>query len=192
LNHEIDKFISEAPKWREEIAALRTIVLTTKLEECLKWRMPCYCLQEGNVAIIQPFKSCLSLMFFKGTLLKDPKKILVDIGPNSKAARRLEFHSVAEIKKWTPAIKAYLKEAIAIDDSGQTVEFKKKPEAEPIELKTAFRKNPRLEKAFRALTPGRQRAYILHIGSAKRAATRETRIDKITPRILAGKGLTDR
>jgi uncharacterized protein YdeI (YjbR/CyaY-like superfamily) len=188
----VDKFIRDAEKWQDEIAALRNVVLKVKLEETMKWRLPCYCHEDHNVAIIQPFKSSLALMFFKGTLLKDEKNILVDNGPNSQASRRLEFHSVAEIKKLTPVIKSYLKEAVAIELSGQTVKFKKRPTKLPNEMAQAFRKNARLEAAFNELTPGRQRAYILHISAAKQAATREARITRLSQRILAGKGLNDR
>ena len=192
MNSDVTKFIKDAKNWRAEMVELRAIVSKLKLNEALKWRMPCYTFDGHNVVIFQPFKNCLALMFFKGTLLKDPKKILVDNGPNSQASRRMEFHSVEEIKKSASVIKSYLKEAIAVEESGQTVKFKKRPQSVPAELKAAFLKNSRLEAAFKSLTPGRQRAYILNIASAKQASTRDARIAKHTPKILAGKGLQDR
>ncbi|QQR89571.1 MAG: YdeI/OmpD-associated family protein [Myxococcales bacterium] len=174
------------------MTALRAILLKTKLEETLKWNLPCYSYKESNVVIIQPFKNCLGMMFFKGTLLKDPKGVLVDNGPNSQAGRRFEFASVRDINKLTPTIKAYIKEAIAIEDSGQTVTFKKNPEPVPDELKKIFAAKPRVKKAFGSLTPGRQRAYILYFSGAKQSSTRQSRIEKHIPRILEGKGINDR
>ncbi len=130
-------------------------------------------------------------MFFKGKLLKDPKKKLVDNGPNSQSAKRLEFRSVPEITKQASLIAAYIKEAIVLEESGAKVEFKKKPQATPVELMAAFKKTPKLKKAFEALTPGRQRAYLFHFSGAKQSETRASRIEKLTPRILSGKGLAD-
>lgn len=191
-NAEVDKFVKGAKRWQAEMVKLRAIILKTKLEENLKWRLPCYSYKDSNVVIIQPFKSSLRLLFFKGTLLKDPKGILIDNGPNSQSARRLEFNSVQEITKLSSTIKAYIEEAIAIDMSGKKVELKKRPQVLPEELKKVFAKMPKVKKAFDSLTPGRQKAYLLHFSSAKQSATRQTRIEKCIPRILAGKGLTDR
>lgn len=132
------------------------------------------------------------MMFFKGALLKDSKGVLVNNGPNSQAGRRFEFSSEKEITKLAPIIKAYIKEAIAIEESGKKVDFKKKPEPVPDELNKMFAKKPKLKKAFSSLTPGRQRAYILHFSSAKQSSTRQSRIEKHIPRILEGKGLSDR
>lgn len=191
MNPEVDKFLKQSKQWQEEIAVLRAIILKTKLEESLKWRLPCYTYNGKNLAIIQPFKACLALMFFKGTLLKDPKGILKDVGPNSQAGRRLEFSSVQEINKIAPAIKAYLQEAMLIEDSGQKVKFKKEIESIPEELKKIFAKDSKLKKAFNFLTPGRQRAYIIYFSSAKQSLTRQSRIEKSIPRILEGKGIND-
>jgi uncharacterized protein YdeI (YjbR/CyaY-like superfamily) len=188
---EIDTFIKKAKQWQEEMETLRAIVLSSPLDEDLKWSKPCYTHDGRNIAIIQPFKNCLGFMFFKGALLKDPKGILKDNGPNSQSARRLEFTSAAEITKLKGTIKAYIKEAIAVEDSGQKVAIKKNPEPIPDELKEFFKKKPALKKAFEALTPGRQRAYILHFSSAKQPATRRARIEKCSALILAGKGLND-
>ena len=192
MNEKVDNFIKKSKQWNDEMKALRAILLKSKLEEDIKWGQPCYTHEGANIVIIHPFKSYLGLMFFKGSLLKDPKKALVDNGPNSQAARRFEFQSLADVKKQATTIKAYLKEAIALEKSGAKVEFKAKPQAMPDELTKAFAKSAKLKKAFDSLTPGRQRAYLMHFSSAKQAATREARIAKCSPDILAGKGLNER
>jgi uncharacterized protein YdeI (YjbR/CyaY-like superfamily) len=192
MNPKVDTFLRKTGRWQKEIAKLRSVILKTKLEENFKWGLPCYSHDDHNVVIIQPFKACLALMFFKGSLLKDSKKALVNNGPNSQAARRLEFGSVQEITKKDSLIKAYIKEAVALEESGQKVEFKKRPQAVPTELKKIFTQKPKFKKAFGSLTPGRQRAYILHFAGAKQSTTRTSRIEKCMPRILAGKGLQDR
>lgn len=192
MNTKVDQFLKKSKLWQSEMEALRAILLQTKLEEDFKWSLPCYTVEGSNVVIIQPFKACLALMFFKGALIKDSKKLLASAGPNSQATRRFEFGSVQEIKKLSSTIKAYIKEAIAIEDSGQKVEFKKKPQSVPAELKKIFSKNAKFKKAFDSLTPGRQRAYLMHFSGAKQTATRQSRIEKCRPRILAGKGLNDR
>lgn len=191
MNPQVDRYLRKIKTWKEETAALRAIILETKLEEDLKWGKPCYTFDGHNVAIIQPFKACLGMMFFKGSLIKDAKAVLVNNGPNSQAAQRLEFRSVQDILKMKSTIKAYIKEAIEIEKSGLKVESKKKPEPAPKELLELFAKKPALKKAFEALTPGRQRAYILHFSGAKQSTTRQSRIEKCVPRILAGKGLND-
>jgi uncharacterized protein YdeI (YjbR/CyaY-like superfamily) len=140
---------------------------------------------------MQPFKNCLGLMYFKGKLLKDPKDVLVDNGPNSQSARRLEFRSMDEVDDLTSIVKNYIQEAIAIEKSGLKIEVKKKPAALPAELKAALSKNAKLKKAFSALTPGRQRGYILFFAAAKQSKTRTARIKKCAPNILLGKGLHD-
>lgn len=192
MNNEVEKYLKKSKQWKKEMAELRVIILKTKLDEEFKWRLPCYSYQGHNVVIIQPFKTYLGLMFFKGTLLKDPKKILVDNGPNSQAARRFEFRSIQEITKQASIIKAYIQEAIALEESGQKIEFKKKPDSLPEELTTILATDVKLKKAFNSLTPGRQRAYILHFSSAKQSTTRISRIKKCIPDILAGKGMNDR
>lgn len=192
MHPEVDRYIKKSKQWQEEIEGLRAVILQTGLEEDFKWGKPCYTYDAGNLAIIQPFKKCLGLMFFKGALLKDQKGILIDNGPHSQAARRLEFTSLQEIAKLKSTIKAYIKEAIEVEKSGQKVELRKNPEPVPDELKEFFKKKPSLKKAFEALTPGRQRAYILHFSSARQSATRISRIEKYIPRILEGKGMNDR
>ncbi len=190
-NSKVDELIEKETTWQAEMKKLRAIMLATPLAEEVKWNLPCYTHEGKNIAIIQPFKACLGLMFFKGSLLKDAKKVLKNVGERSQSARRLEFISSQEITKLTPVIKAYCNEAIAIEESGQKVEFKKKPEPVPQELKDAFKKKPALKKAFEALTPGRQRGYIYHFSSAKQSATRQSRIEKAAPKILKGKGLQE-
>lgn len=178
--------------WLDEVELLRAIVLETKLSESTKWGKPCFSLDDRNVAIIQPFKAYVALMFFKGMLLKDPKKLLVDNGPNSQSARRLEFRSVEEVAKRRATIKAYIKEAVAVEKAGLKPKTTKKPQAIPAELKAAFAKKPKVKAAFDALTPGRQRSYLLHFAGAKQATTRVARIAKCIPAILAGKGFNER
>lgn len=174
------------------MAALRMILLKTKLEENFKWNLPCYTYQGQNIVIVQPFKSYLGLMFFKVSLLKDSKNVLVNNGPNSQAARRFEFQSVLDIARLKMTIKAYIQEAIAIEESGKKVVFKKSLQALPEELKKVFSKNTRVKKAFDSLTPGRQRSFLIHLSSAKQPSTRRSRIEKCIPQILAGKGLDGR
>lgn len=192
MNSDVDRFLKKSKLWKNETAKLRAILLKAGLEENYKWNLPCYSFNGANIVIIQPFKRCLGMMFFKGALLKDPKGLLVDNGPNSQAGRRFEFTSVGELTKLAPVIRAYIKEAIALEKSGQKVKFKAKPQSVPKELKEIFVKNPKFKKAFAALTPGRQRAYILYFSGAKQSSTRSARIEKCVSRILAGKGLTDR
>lgn len=188
---DVEKFVKTAKQWKSEIAELRDILLSTPLDESYKWSKPCYTFNGSNIAIIQPFKNSLALMFFKGSLLKDAKGLLIDNGPNSQASKRFEFTSSKEVASLKATIKAYVKEAIEIEKSGEKVEFKKQPEAVPEELTAIFKKKPAFKKAFEALTPGRQRAYILHFAGAKQAATRVSRIEKHMPRILEGKGMND-
>lgn len=185
-------FLRGSSKWSSEIELLRSIAKSVKLEEELKWGKPCYCLKGSCVAIIQPFKSYVGLMFFKGKLLKDPKKILISNGPNSQSAARMEFTSVQELKKFTSIIKSYLREAIKIEQSGQKVKFKKKLEPLPQELKAIFKSDLKFKDAFGSLTPGRQRGYILHFSAAKHSLTCLSRIEKCRSQIIRGKGLNDR
>ena len=192
MSQTVDQFLKDAKQWREELLALRAIVLETKLDEDIKWGKPCYSEGGGNIAIIQPFKGCLAMLFFKGALLKDAKGLLVSNGPNSQSGRRFEFRSTQEITKQRSTIKAYLKEAVAIEKSGQKVKVEKASTPLPAELKAMFAKKSKLKAAFAALTPGRQRAYLLHFSGAKQSVTRTARIEKCIPDILAGKGLNER
>ncbi len=189
---EVEAYVKKAKQWREEIVELRGLLIKSELEEDFKWSKPCYTFEGSNITIIQPFKTALCLMFFKGTLLQDPKSVLQDVGPNSRSARRLAFTSLDEIKKAQATIKSYIKEAIAIEKSGQKVEASEEAEPLPEELKKLFKAKPAFKKAFEGLTPGRQRAYLLHFSSPKQSATRQTRIEKCMPRIMEGLGLNDR
>ncbi|MBL7544008.1 MAG: YdeI/OmpD-associated family protein [Bdellovibrionaceae bacterium] len=191
MKTDVENFIEKSNQWKTEMTKLRSIILSTKLDESIKWGQPCFSHNESNIVIIQPFKAFVALMYFKGILLKDAKNILKEVGPNSQSAKRLEFTSPTDVVKHTSLIKSYIKEAIGLEEAGRKVEFKKKPNHVPAELKAAFSRQPALKKAFMSLTPGRQRAYLLLINGAKQSATRETRIKKYTPQILQGKGLNE-
>ncbi len=190
-NPKVDAFLAKATKWREEMTESRRILLDCHLTEELKWGKPCYTLQESNIVIVQPFKEYCALMFCKGALLKDPKGILVKPGQSTQAGRQIRFTSARELLRMEPVLRAYLHEAIAAEKAGLKVEFKKNPEPIPAELLEKFKQLPALKTAFHALTPGRQRGYILHFSAAKQSQTRSTRIDKCTRQILDGKGMND-
>lgn len=188
---EIDAFLGRAKAWRAEMEKLRSILLQCGLDEELKWGKPCFGLNGANVAIIQPFKAHCSLMFFKGALLEDTHGLLRSQGRNTQSAMRLEFTSVAQITK--AAVASYVKQAIALEKSGRKVNFEARHELElPDELTQILLKDSKLRAAFRSLTPGRQRAYVLHFTGAKQSQTRASRIEKLIPKILAGRGLNDR
>lgn len=190
-NPSVDAFVSRAKSWGEVVQKLRSVLLACGLDEDIKWGKPCYMFEGGNIAIIQPFKDFCALMFFKGALLEDTHGLLRSQGENTQSALRLEFTSSAQIKK--SVIQSYVKQAIAVEKQGLKVEFKAKRELDfPEELTAALSKNAKLSAAFHALTPGRQRAYVMHIAGAKQPQTRTARIEKCAPRIIAGKGLTDR
>jgi uncharacterized protein YdeI (YjbR/CyaY-like superfamily) len=190
-NPKVDAFLSEAAKWRQESKALRMIILSCGLTEELKWGKPCYMFNGRNVLIIQGFKEFSALMFCKGALLKDPKGILERPGANTQATRRIRFTSATEIVGMKPVLKAYIHEAIAAEKAGLEVVYKTNPEPVPEELRKKMDEVPALKTAFGALTPGRQRAYILHFSAAKQSKTRESRVEKCMRRILGGKGLDD-
>jgi uncharacterized protein YdeI (YjbR/CyaY-like superfamily) len=192
MNPKVDFYFTKAKKWREEIEQLRTIVLDCGLTEELKWGCPCYTLEERNIVLIHTFKDYCALLFFKGALMKDPKVILIQQTKNVQAARQIRFTGIVEIVKLKTTLKAYIKEAIEVEKSGLKVELKKTTEfTMPIEFKNKLKENAVLKKAFFALTPGRQRAYLLHFSSAKQSPTREARIEKSTPQIMKGKGLNE-
>lgn len=190
-NPKVDEFLRRAKAWPDEMQKLRSILLGCGLGEELKWGKPCFTFEGANVAIIQPFKEHCSLMFFKGALLKDTHGLLRSQGENTQSALRLEFTSEAQIKK--SVVESYVKSAIAVEKQGLKVDFKAKRELElPAELTQILKKDRKLAKAFESLTPGRQRAYVMHFAGAKQPATRTARIEKCAPLILAGKGLNDR
>lgn len=189
-NPKVDAFVNRAKTWRGEIEKLRSILLECGLDEDLKWGKPCFQFEGSNVAIIQPFKEHCSLMFFKGALLEDTHGLLRSQGENTQSAMRLEFTSEAQIKK--SVLKSYVNQAIAVEKAGLKVDFKAKRELElPAELTEVFRKDPRLAKAFEALTPGRRRGYVMHFAAAKQSSTRISRIEKCAPKILAGVGFNE-
>jgi len=192
MNPKVDIYFTKEKKWQQEIEQLRTIVLESGLDEVLKWGCPCYSLEGSNIVLIHTFKEYCALLFFKGALLKDPKDLLTQQSENVQAARQMRFTSAKEITKLKPSIKAFIKEAIAVEKAGLKVELKKTSEfAMPEEFKQVLKEDAALKKAFNALTPGRQRGYLLHFSSAKQAKTREARIEKCIPDILKGKGLND-
>jgi uncharacterized protein YdeI (YjbR/CyaY-like superfamily) len=191
-NPKVDEFLNKTSKWKVEFVALREIVLDCDLTEELKWRLPCYTSQDRNIAIIQGFKEYCALMFFKGALLKDPNGVLTPPGENSQAQRQIRFTNLQEIIEKETIIKSYIAEAIEVEQAGLEVNFKRTAEyTVPEELQTKFAESPDLKTAFEALTPGRQRAYILHFSQPKQSKTRESRIEKYRQKILEGKGLND-
>lgn len=192
MNPKVDFFFNEAKQWKQEFKLLRNIILDCNLTEELKWGQACYTLNKKNIVLIHGFKDYCALLFFKGALLKDAKNILIQQTENVQAARQMRFISIKEVIKLKPAIKAYVKEAIAIEKSGAKVELKKTKEFEMAdEFKIKLEAMPSLKKAFKALTPGRQRGYLLYFSLAKQSKTREARVEKYVPQILKGKGLDD-
>ena len=177
--------------WTEELAELRRIVLESGLTEELKWGVATYCYQGKNVAIVSAFKEYTSLSFFKGALLTDKDKLLHSPGESSQASRLLRYKDTETVLEQEQLIKSFLAEAIELEKSGKKVEFKKNPEPVPVELEQKMEENPDLAAAFKALTPGRQRGYILFFSAPKQSATRVNRIEKMIPQILAGKGMND-
>lgn len=188
-NLKVDAYLKQAKKWQKEMEKLRRISLGCGLSEELKWGKPCYTFQKTNIVIIQGFKEFCALMFFKGALLNDPNGILNKFG--WQAARRIPFTNVREIVEMEPILKAYIHEAIEAEKAGLKVNYEKKPEPIPEELKNKFDEIPALKTAFNALTPGRQRGYILYFSAAKQSKTRESRVEKWMRQILKGKGLND-
>jgi uncharacterized protein YdeI (YjbR/CyaY-like superfamily) len=178
-------------RWRAEIAALQRILSGFDMRVERKWGKPCYTVDGNNVVIIQGFKEYCALGFFQGALLRDPKKLLVQLG-QVQAARVMKFTSAKEIAAKAPTIKAYVREAAAAAKAGLKVETKPRELPVPEELKAAFRKNPRFKRAFEALTPGRQRGYLFHFTGAKQSATRTARIEKAMPAIFEGRGFLER
>ncbi len=190
-NPKVDAFVSRAKQWRGEMQKLRSILGECGLEEELKWGKPCFSFEGKNLAIIQPFKGHCALMFFKGALLEDTHGLLRSQGQNTQSALRLEFTSEAQIKK--SVVMSYVKQAISVEKAGLEVDFKAKRELElPEELTQIMKRDSKFAKAFRALTPGRQRGYVLHFTGAKQSQTRTARIEKCMPKILEGKGFNDR
>ena len=192
MNPKVDFYFDKAGKWQKEIEKLRTIVLDCGLMEELKWGCPCYTFQKTNIVLIHVFKDYCAYLFFKGALLNDPEGILVQQTKNVQAARQIRFTNVKEIGKLESSLKAYIYEAIEVEKAGLKVKLKKTSDfAVPEEFQKKLNKMPALKKAFNALTPGRQRAYIFYFSQAKLPKTREARVEKYVKQILKGKGLED-
>jgi len=188
----VDWFFNKPGQWQQEYEKLRKIVLECDLTEELKWGCPCYTFEKRNIVLIHGFKEYCALLFVKGALLKDPKGILIQQTENVQSARQVRFTSAREIVKMKGTLKAYIREAIAAEKSGLKVSLKKTSEfAMPEEFKGKLDEVPALKKAFKALTPGRQRGYLLYFSQPKQSKTRQARVEKSVPQILNGKGLND-
>ncbi len=192
INPRVDWFFNKDTKWMEEYTKLRAIVLDSGLTEELKWGHPCYTHEGNNVVLIHGFKEYCAIAFFKGALLQDADRILVQPTENVQAGRQIRFTGLHEIEEMGTILKRYIKEAIEVEKAGLKVKMKKTSEFKmPAELKNRFHELPAFKKAFQALTPGRQRGYLLYFSAAKQSKTREARIEKYMKKILKGKGLDD-
>lgn len=192
VNPAVNFFFDKAGKWQKEYNYLRSIALKCPFEEQLKWGCPCYVFQQKNVVLIHGFKEYCALLFMKGALLTDTDKLLIQQSPRVQSARQIRFNSLQQIMELEPLIKKYLLEAIEIEKSGLKVPMKKTAEYNvPTEFQEKLDHVPELKAAFESLTPGRQKAYLLHFGQPKQSKTREARVVKYIPRILEGKGLND-
>ena len=192
MNRRVSKIHGQEKRWSAEFAALRQLCLASGLHEELKWGQACYDLNGGNVVLIHGFKDYCALLFMKGVLLKDPKGILVQQTRNVQAARQIRFAALADIVKHKAAVKAYISEAIGVEKSGSKVQMKSAAKfAAPEEFLKRLDDDPKLAEAFHALTPGRQKGYLLHFAGAKQSATRAARVHKHAPRILKNLGLDD-
>lgn len=192
MNPKVDEFLSKEKKWSEELKKLRQIVLDCELTEELKWGQPCYTLDGKNIVIIHGFKEYCALLFIKGALMKDAKGILIQQTENVQAGRQIRFTNLQEITKMEKTLKAYIQEAIKVEKAGLHVEKKKTSDfAMPEELQSRLDENPALKEAFEALTPGRQRGYFFFFSQPKQSKTRESRVEKYTPKILDGLGFDE-
>lgn len=192
MNAKVDEFLAKAKIWQEEMELLRDILLDCQLTEEFKWVKPCYSYNGNNVVILVPFKNYFALGFFKGSLLSDPDNLLVAPGENTQGGRQMRFTSLLEVQEKRAIIKQYLYESIEVEKTGMTVEYVKREINEiPQELQDKIDRDAAFKVAFEGLTPGRQRAYVMFIEQAKQSATRSSRIENLTPRILMGKGLND-
>lgn len=191
-NPKVDWFFEKDTQWQREYQRLRTIILDCGLTEELKWGQPCYTLGTKNIVLIHGFNDYCAILFMKGALMNDPSGILIQQTENVQSARQIRFTNLQEVVDLEADLKLYVREAIEVEKSGAKVEFKETKEFfMPEELKEKFDEMPELKQAFEALTPGRQRGYLLHFSAPKQSKTREARIEKCVPQILEGKGLTD-
>lgn len=192
MNPRVDEYISKSEKWQEELEKLRRIILDCQLSEELKWGVPCYTFQKSNIVLMHIFKEYCAILFFKGALLKDARGILIQQTKETQAARQIRFTHVREIIEMEPVLKAYIYEAIEVEKAGLKVNFKETTEFTiPEEFQNKLAENAALKTAFAALTPGRQRAYLLYFSAPKQSKTRESRVEKYMQQILNGKGLND-
>jgi uncharacterized protein YdeI (YjbR/CyaY-like superfamily) len=192
MNPKADFFFDKAKQWQQEFEKLRSIAMDTGLEEEVKWGCPCYTYHGKNIFLIHGFKEYCALLFFKGALLNDAEKILIQQSENVQASRQIRFTSLQEITDREKAIKTYMYEAVEVEKAGLKVVLKETKEFEmPEEFQHQLDENIELRTAFEALTPGRQRAYLLYFSAAKQSKTRESRIEKYIPQILRGKGIND-
>ena len=194
MNPKVDFYFSKAKKWQKELEKLRMIILDCGLTEELKWGVPCYTFQKSNIVLLHVFKEYCALLFFKGALLNDANGILIQQTENVQAARQVRFTNVREIVEMQPILKAYIYEAIEVEKAGLFRKWRDKKTTEfivPGEFQKKLNKVPALKTAFKALTPGRQRAYILYFSQPKQSKTRESRVEKCMQQILKGKGLND-
>jgi uncharacterized protein YdeI (YjbR/CyaY-like superfamily) len=191
-NPKVDAYLNRSERWQAEMTALRALLLECPLTEDLKWGVPCYTLDGKNVVLIHAFKEYCALLFHKGALMKDPDGVLIQQTDNVQSARQIRFTSLDEIQRMQNLLKSYVHEAVEVEKAGLKVVHKTVAEfAVPEEFERALAADDALKSAFEALTPGRQRAYLLHFSSAKQSATRQSRIEKCRPKIMAGKGLDD-
>jgi uncharacterized protein YdeI (YjbR/CyaY-like superfamily) len=192
LNPKVDWFFTKPTKWQEEYEHLRMIAHDCGLTEELKWGNPCYTLGDKNIVLIHGFKEYCAYLFFKGSLMKDAKHILIQQTPNVQVPRQVRFTNTKEIVKLAPTLKAYIKEAIEVEKTGVKATLKKASEYKiPEEFQNKLDENAALKKAFYALTPGRQRGYLYNFSQPKLSKTREERVEKYTKQILMGKGIDD-
>lgn len=192
MNPKVDFFFNKAKNWQQEFEQLRTTILDCGLTEELKWGCPCYTYEKKNIVLIHGFKEYCAVLFFKGALLADPNGILIQQTENVQVPRQVRFTSLKEVTKLAPILKKYIREAIEVEKSGLKPELKKTSEfSMPEEFERILKEDAALKRAFKELTPGRQRAYLLHFSSAKQSKTRVSRIEKAIPQIMEGRGLDD-
>jgi uncharacterized protein YdeI (YjbR/CyaY-like superfamily) len=192
MNPKVDFYFDKAEKWQEELEKLRMIILDCPLTEELKWGVPCYTYEKSNIVLVHVFKEYCAILFVKGALLKDTEGILIQQTENVQSARQVRFTNVQEIIQLEPILITYIHEAIEVEKAGLKVDYKKTTEYSiPVEFQNKINEIPALKTAFEALTPGRQRAYLLYFSAPKQSTTRESRVEKYTQQILKGKGLND-
>ena len=192
MNTKVDFFFNKANKWQNEYKELRMIVLECGLQEELKWGFPCYTFQNSNVVLIHGFKNYCALLFHKGALMKDANGVLIQQTENVQSARQIRFTNIREIRELGTLLSDYVNEAIELEKAGLKVTFKKSTEFKiATEFQNKLDELPALKIAFDALTPGRQRAYLLHFSAPKQSKTRVSRVERCMQKIISGKGLND-